>query len=194
AVALMAVGASPGAALAFLIAGPATNAATIAVVGGALGKRTTTAYVAAVLVTAIASGYAFNAIAGSIDLRLPANAGEIHEHGRTWLDQAWAAALLGLMIVGLGARRGWWANGPRDGSTASGAQTEDVKLDELELPVEGMNCSHCVGSVEDALKAVPGVAAVRVDLPGKRATVRGRSLDRDALAAAVGDAGFRVRS
>lgn len=42
----------------------------------------------------------------------------------------------------------------------------------LALHVEGMTCASCVGSVEDALRAVPGVQAVRVNLATERATVR----------------------
>ncbi|MEM1098623.1 MAG: SO_0444 family Cu/Zn efflux transporter [Planctomycetota bacterium] len=190
AVALLAMGASPGAALAFLIAGPATNAATVAVVGGALGKRTTLIYAASVLATAITAGYALNAaVAAGLDVRLSTDALALHEHGLSWIDHAWAAALLLLMAVGWGARRGWW--------TRTESNTEQVVVnepDQLELPVEGMNCSHCVGSVESALKAVPGVSAVRVDLPNQRATVSGLTLNREALVAAVIGAGFRVPS
>ncbi|MEM1446048.1 MAG: SO_0444 family Cu/Zn efflux transporter [Planctomycetota bacterium] len=188
AVALLAMGASPGAALAFLIAGPATNAATIAVVGGALGKRTTVAYAASVLTTAIVSGYALNAaVAAGLDLRLSSGALHLHDHGLTWIDHAWAAALLLLMVVGWGARRGWWTQAEVETEHAHMGETEQV-----ELPVDGMNCSHCVGSVEGALKAVPGVASVRVDLPGKRATVSGEGLNRETLTAAIVGAGFRV--
>ena len=197
AVALMAVGASPGAALAFLVAGPATNAATISVVGAALGKRTTAAYVTAVLVTAIASGYGLNAaVAGwGLDLRLPADAMHLHEHGLSWVDHAWAAALLALMVVGWGTRRGWWAPRPRPRKDGLGALKEDQAMsseERVELPVEGMTCSHCAGSVEGALRAVPGVAGVAVDLPGKRAVVSGAGLEREILEAAVRGAGFRI--
>ncbi|MEE9161877.1 MAG: heavy metal-associated domain-containing protein, partial [Candidatus Neomarinimicrobiota bacterium] len=34
----------------------------------------------------------------------------------------------------------------------------------LTLPVEGMTCASCVTHVEGALKAVPGVGAVSVNL------------------------------
>ncbi|MBP1804876.1 heavy metal translocating P-type ATPase [Rubellimicrobium aerolatum] len=42
----------------------------------------------------------------------------------------------------------------------------------LELGVEGMSCASCVAHVEEALKAVPGVAGVAVNLATERATVR----------------------
>ena len=56
AAALMMKGVSPGAALAFLMTGPATNAAGIATVWKIMGRRTATVYLATVALTAFASG------------------------------------------------------------------------------------------------------------------------------------------
>lgn len=58
-----------------------------------------------------------------------------------------------------------------------------------ELTVSGMTCGHCEQAVERALKGVPGVQAVRVDLQGGTATVRGEA-DPQALMAAVTDEGY----
>lgn len=41
----------------------------------------------------------------------------------------------------------------------------------LSLPVEGMSCASCVGRVERALKAVPGVQSAAVNLASERADV-----------------------
>jgi len=56
AAALMMKGVSPGAALAFLMTGPATNAAGIATVWKIMGRRTALVYLATVALTAFASG------------------------------------------------------------------------------------------------------------------------------------------
>lgn len=56
AAALMMKGVSPGAALAFLMTGPATNAAGIATVWKIMGRRTAFVYLATVAATAFASG------------------------------------------------------------------------------------------------------------------------------------------
>ena len=58
-----------------------------------------------------------------------------------------------------------------------------------ELMIEGMTCASCVGRVERALKAVPGVQAASVNLATERASVQG-SADPAALIAAVGKAGY----
>lgn len=62
------------------------------------------------------------------------------------------------------------------------------------LDVEGMTCASCVGRVERALKAVPGVKAASVNLATERAEVTGLGLDRAALVKAVEDVGYDVDS
>lgn len=52
----IATGLSPGAALVFLLAGPATSIASLSVVGKLLGRRTLVAYLASILTVAIAAG------------------------------------------------------------------------------------------------------------------------------------------
>ena len=69
--------------------------------------------------------------------------------------------------------------------SAAGAQVH-------ELAVEGMTCASCVGRVERALAAVPGVASAAVNLATGRATVRGTGVDRQALVRAVHKAGYEV--
>ncbi len=67
----------------------------------------------------------------------------------------------------------------------------DWKLPTLTLPIEGMTCASCVLHVEKALKAVPGVESVSVNLATETAEVQGRAA-RAALAAAVEQAGYAV--
>ncbi len=61
-----------------------------------------------------------------------------------------------------------------------------------ELAVEGMTCASCVGRVERALKAIPGVTQAVVNLATERATIHGTA-DAAALIAAIGDAGYAAR-
>ena len=62
AAALMLKGMSPGAAMVFLLAGPATNAITITVVSKELGKGATIIYVLTIAVMSIVFGFALNQI------------------------------------------------------------------------------------------------------------------------------------
>ncbi len=63
AAALVAKGLSPGAALVFLLVGPATNAATIAVVGRLLGGRQLRIYLGSIIGVALAAGLLLDALA-----------------------------------------------------------------------------------------------------------------------------------
>ncbi|MFO1163922.1 MAG: heavy metal translocating P-type ATPase [Paracoccus sp. (in: a-proteobacteria)] len=61
----------------------------------------------------------------------------------------------------------------------------------VELSVQGMTCASCVGRVERALRAVPGVSDAAVNLATERATVQG-SADTASLIAAIADAGYEA--
>lgn len=61
-----------------------------------------------------------------------------------------------------------------------------------ELGIDGMTCASCVGRVERAITAVPGVTGVTVNLATERASVRG-SADVESLLSAVADAGYAAR-
>ena len=67
-----------------------------------------------------------------------------------------------------------------------------IRIMEKKMVIEGMMCAHCQARVEQALNALPGVAA-RVDLQAKTATVTGTA-DDAALNKAVEDAGYQVVS
>ena len=56
-----------------------------------------------------------------------------------------------------------------------------------------MNCAGCVGSVEKALKSVPGVASASVSLAHASADITGSGLTADALVEAVDRAGYKAR-
>jgi len=60
AAALVLKGLSPGAALVFLLAGPATNASTITVIAKLMGKRAAALYLTAIAVCSVALGWAVN--------------------------------------------------------------------------------------------------------------------------------------
>ncbi len=68
----------------------------------------------------------------------------------------------------------------------------EVPASTIELAVEGMTCASCVGRVEKALMAVPGVVQASVNLATERATVRGVAAV-EALIAAIDKAGYEAR-
>lgn len=67
-----------------------------------------------------------------------------------------------------------------------------VPVNTTELAIEGMNCASCVGRIERALNAVPGVLHTAVNLATERASVRGLA-SNEVLKAAVEQAGYSAR-
>ncbi len=66
-------------------------------------------------------------------------------------------------------------------------------MSQVELPIEGMTCEHCVRSVKQALEQVPGVSAADVSLAEKRARIEAdNAVTRESLAQAVTRAGYQV--
>jgi hypothetical protein len=94
------MGASPGAALAFLIAGPATNAATISVLWKVLGRKTAVIYLLTIAVSAPVAGFALDQLYGALPIAGPQLAGAEHE-AVTWVHHTAAAALLALSAYAL---------------------------------------------------------------------------------------------
>jgi copper chaperone len=64
----------------------------------------------------------------------------------------------------------------------------------LTLAVPGVSCEHCRTAIVEEVRAVPGVAAVDVDLGAKRVSVSGSDLDETAVRAAIEEAGYEVDS
>jgi Cu+-exporting ATPase len=82
---------------------------------------------------------------------------------------------------------------PKEGRPA-GESTMAVGTDVIQLPVQGMTCNHCVGTVRRALEEIPGVQSAAVDLAANRAevTLDPTQVDRARLKSAIEAAGYRV--
>jgi uncharacterized membrane protein YraQ (UPF0718 family) len=72
-------GISPGAAMVFLLAGPATNVASLVVLRAEFGLRFLVTYLAAVAASSVALGVLFDVLIGT--LTLPPVAASVHAHG-----------------------------------------------------------------------------------------------------------------
>ena len=70
----------------------------------------------------------------------------------------------------------------------------DGETDAL-LLVEGMHCASCVGRVERAITAVPGVSSANVNLATREARIRyaPARTGLDAIATSLADAGYSAR-
>ena len=188
---LIHVGASPGAALAFLIAGPATNAATITTVWKLLGRRTALLYLLTIAISAVGGGLLLDWLMPAMQVGVPPLATHVHgTMGFDWLSAVWAILLLAILAYSYAARPA-----PEPPSEASEHPPADpaAPQQQLELAVSGMTCQHCVAAVTRALSGCPGVRSARVDLAAGRAIVGGGSLDPDQLIAAVITIGYTAK-
>jgi Cu+-exporting ATPase len=63
----------------------------------------------------------------------------------------------------------------------------------LYLDIQGMSCGNCRASVEEALRALPGVTEVNLSLDTGRADIRHQGLSTEQAVAAVEEAGYSAR-
>lgn len=81
---LMMKGVSPGAALVFLLVGPATNLASLLVIGRRMGVRTAMAYLLSLIVTSLAIGWLVNAALPHLDWTPKIADPQMNEHFTLW--------------------------------------------------------------------------------------------------------------
>ncbi len=180
------LGVSPGAALAFLIAGPATNAATITTIWKILGRRQALLYLGTVAIAAFGCGALFDWLAPRALVAVPSLAEIPHEHS----ESGWAYSLAAVVLLGVLALSYRNRNSAAQSPSRLADEISDTAM--VVLAVRGMNCGHCQSSVEKALRESAGVTDVEVDLEHGSATVYGASLDSDALVLAVSRQGFEA--
>ena len=98
AAALILKGVSPGVALVFLLAGPATNITSIAVLAGLLGKRATALYLLSIAVVSVLCGLAVDWLYLALGIKAQAVVGQAAEIMPGWLQLAAVMVLLALSV------------------------------------------------------------------------------------------------
>ena len=112
AAALMAKGLSPGAALVFLLAGPATNAAALVVLTRTFGRQFIQIYLISVSAGALICGLALDAVITFFGLSLILPIAHAHDHGLSPIGII-ASILLTILLI-RAAQRGAFASGWRE--------------------------------------------------------------------------------
>ncbi len=98
AAALILKGVSPGAALVFLIAGPATNITSLTVLFGVLGKRASAIYISSIAIFSVIFGLLLDKIYLSLDISARAVSGQAAELIPAWLEYTGTGLLLLLSV------------------------------------------------------------------------------------------------
>ena len=98
AAALVAKGISPGAALIFLMTGPATNTGTIAIIVSQFGSRFASIYVASVIAVTVVLGIAIDALLLAAGLTISVNLDASHSSAIQLLQWGSAVVLIALIV------------------------------------------------------------------------------------------------
>ena len=175
-------GISPGAALVFLLTGPATNAVTISTVIKILGKKSTVVYLAAIAVVSLSLGYLLNILAARYGFHQIIL---LHQHEMLpgWL-KVFGSVILVLML-------GWYYIKTK---ILNKVGSEIIMSDnKISLDVKGMTCMHCAGNVKKAVESVVGISGVSVDLARKTVLFQlEESGDIEEVKTAIVGAGYTI--
>jgi uncharacterized membrane protein YraQ (UPF0718 family) len=98
AAALILKGVSPGAALVFLLAGPATNVAALTVMAGIIGKRATAIYLVAIAVSTVVFGLILDQVYSALGVSAQAVVSGAATEIPAWIEVAGALALVLLSL------------------------------------------------------------------------------------------------
>ncbi len=189
---LMLKGLSPGAAIVFLMAGPATNAATMTVIGNVFGRRTLILY----LFSIMAGAYFFGTIVNEFLPRewfldpITHIHGGGHAHG---LLPDWLKIGCGVLLAGLIANALYhkyllpylW------GKTKEEKMIIRPMMQNLEIKVKGMTCNHCKATVENHVGAMKGIDRAEVDLGTGKLRLSGEHIDLDRVKEKVESLGYK---
>ncbi len=188
---LMLKGLSPGAALVLLMAGPATNAATITMIGKVLGKKSLIGYLGAIISGALLAGMMIDYLLPSSWFIVTQHFGQMsHQHSMLpeWLKTGSAITLTLLIINGYLQKYLTTKKMSDINSTNEGFAAGNIKT----ILVGGMTCNHCKANVENSVKSAAGVEDVNVDLATGKVNITGNSINLDEIKAGIEGIGYNV--
>ncbi|MEE2959245.1 MAG: permease [Myxococcota bacterium] len=177
AAALIASGLPTGAALVFLMAGPATNVATVGAVYRGLGKRVLGVYLATIVIGSVSLGLLFDSL-------FPDQVFDLMQH--THESTSWWITLSAVVLSGLLAKFAL-----DDLRQRLPRRMGDVGPSVFTLQIEGMKCGGCSSRLQKCLMAMVGVESAEVTFAAGQALVKG-TMDELAVVTTIVDAGFKV--
>ena len=186
ALALLIKGITPGAVFVFLMAGPATNASSIAVIKNILGRKTLYRYLSLIGFTALLFGVFLDTFL-TIDLSKIVGQHQGHEMSGPWT--------IILTFIFLAILTNAYISRFRPIGKSSKKIVKDLegKNEQINFNVIGMTCSHCKESVEGAVHSVLGVEQLTVDLLSGKVQVEGKNIDKSVLIERIESKGFSIK-
>jgi hypothetical protein len=178
---LLMKGVSPGAALVFLMAGPATNVATMTVLGKTMGRKSLTIYLSTIIIGAIVFGLLTNWLIPtdwilSKVMHIHGDGSE-HEMLPGWL-QLGSALLLIFSMAG-----GYFYS-------IFKKKRKMEKVEGITVNVAGMTCSHCEANVKRNLEALTGITNVVADNKSNTVKISGTKINLAKVKETVNGLGY----
>ena len=195
ALALMMKGLTPGAALVLLMAGPASNVASILIINKVLGRKTLAIYLFSIIAGAIT-------FALGIDYLLPAewftaplaNMQECCAHQPGWFSILCTVLMVLLLLNALSphSHHHCHCHDCEEEKSHCEAPILHSSLFTLHFKIKGMTCNHCAANAQKAIASVKGVESVTVSLDDGMAQVTGNFQEED-VRQAIESIGFSVK-
>ncbi len=178
---LLMKGVSPGAALVFLMAGPATNVATMTVLGKTMGKKSLIIYLSTIIGGAIIFGMLTNWLIPAdfiLSKVMHIHGDEAHEMLPKWLQIISTAVLTGSMILGYFL-------------SIIQKRNKMEKVKGITVTVKGMTCSHCEATVKRNLELLEGVNNVVADNKTNTVKISGTKINVGKVKDTVNGLGYQ---
>lgn len=183
---LLMKGLSPGAVLVFLMAGPATNAATINVISRVMGRKSLYVYLGTIIFFALLFGYLINGfIPKDWFYKSVIHVHSLHENHilPMWLRVGSAIILIGLLLNDLIKK--FLIKKKEIPETLKFKNMADYKI-----IVKGMTCNHCKMTVEKNLLEIEGIEQVNADIKTGIVEIKGKKVDEKVLKEKIEKAGY----
>ena len=173
---LISSGIEPGAAFVFLMAGPATNIATISVIINTLGKKIVYIYLSTIFTCSIISGALINKF-------IIINLNSMHHqmNHNNWLNILSGLLLLAVCIYAISSKF----------FIKDVIENLKIKAD-LSFIVKGMTCNHCKETVTEAIKTCDGIQDVTINLESGQTFIYGNNLNKQHIITSINNVGYSI--
>ncbi len=180
------LGATPGAALVFLISGPATNAAAITVVWKVLGKKSALIYLLTVALGSLIAGATFDSLNQSWALNATNHLPHCHETSASLLENISAVFMLIVLAFS------YYQSRKSPSCCSSCSSTPGAGQHSIVINIEGMSCGNCANAIKRVLNEIDGVTSAEVSLAEKNALVTADFVDPTILVSAINELGYQA--
>ena len=188
ALALMMKGLTPGAALVLLMAGPASNVASILIINKVLGRKTLAIYLFSIITGAIAFALGIDCLLPAEWFTAPlANMQECCMEQPGWFNILCTVLMLLLLANALSPKK---LLGGHHHHCHCHDCDENAQCS-MDFKINGMTCHHCAANAQKAIASVQGVTKAAVSLDEGRAYVEG-DFNTDDIRKAVESIGFEM--